>query len=259
MIYRELVRLGVPAEERNYPVNSLFDAFVQNFENDSNQKVFVDPNWNYFCQFVQDKPNRPMIREQNHIKLYVPLDKKHMYIGADRIFNFLSEQQIPHISKVGSNIRNDDIVLRLVNPEDARKVIAYIGSDPYLQDGLLPANPFLHQENGVAMTCDGNSSFSTTLSFMLTEYIHQKKQRNELDSVSVNDFYAFIDYLHQYLFIETQGNFSQIQRLFLRIKNSKNASDLKIVFDILKESRRPDSHLMITFKFMKEVVNQMKY
>lgn len=240
MIYRELVRLGVPDKEKNYSVDSLFTAFVQNFESDTNQRVFVDPNWSYFCQFIQDEPNRPMVNEQNHIKLYVPLDEKHMYVGVDKIFNFLSEQKIPHISKVGSNIRNDDVVLRLVNPEDARKVIDYIGKDQYLQNGLLPANPFLHQENGIAMTCDGNLSFSTSLAFMLTEYIHQKKQMNALDYVNANDFYTFTDYLYQYLFVEKKADFAEIQRLFPRVQNSKNVADLKIVFDVLKESRRPD-------------------
>ena len=86
IIYRELVRIGVPDKEKNYSVDSLFTAFVQNFESDTNQRVFVDPNWSYFCQFIQDEPNRPMVNEQNHIKLYVPLDEKHMYVGVDKIF-----------------------------------------------------------------------------------------------------------------------------------------------------------------------------
>ncbi len=56
-----------------------------------------------------------MAYNPNHIKLYIPLDARHIYRGVDQIFNFLSENDISHVSKVGSAIRNDDIVIRLEN------------------------------------------------------------------------------------------------------------------------------------------------
>lgn len=239
-IYYHLIEQDVPIEEQSYPVNRFFDDFVDNFKDEQNLNVFVDPNWNYFCQFISQKPNESMVRNPNHIKLYIPLDARHIYRGVDQIFNFLSENDISHISKVGSHIRNDDIVVRLTKPEDAKKLIDFVQNSSYLQEGLLPASPFLHQESGIAMTCDGNLSFSNSLACMLTEYIHQKKQINALDYVNADDFYSFTDYLYQYLFVEKKVDFAEIQRLFPRVQNSKNVADLKIVFDVLKESRRPD-------------------
>lgn len=239
-VYYHLVRQDVPAEERSYPVNRFFDDFVQNFKDYENLNVFVDPNWNYFCQFISQKPNEVMAYNPNHIKLYIPLDARHIYRGVDQIFNFLSENDISHVSKVGSAIRNDDIVIRLEKPEDAQKLIHYVQNSSYLQEGLLPASPFLHQEGGVAMTCDGSLSFSNSLSCMISEYIQEKQMNHQLNQVGAHDFYSFVDSLYRDLYISQEADFNAIHQHFPSVVNQKCISDLKGIFEIIHESKRAD-------------------
>ena len=191
----------------------------------------MDPKWQYFCQFISQKPNEDLTKNPNHIKLYIPLDAKHIYRGVDKIFNFLSSQNISHISKVDSNIRNDDIVIRLTNLDDAKKLI----NSTYLQEGLMPPNPFLYQEGGIAMTCDGTLSFSNALSCMLTEYIKQKNTNHQLDSINVYDFYSFVNSLYQNLYQSYSKDIQQISQYFPRVTNSKGVSDLKWIFEIIQK------------------------
>lgn len=237
-VYYFLVRQGIEVEDRNYPVQQFFDDFIRNFKDHHNLNVFVDPNWQYFCQFISQKPDEDLTQYPNHIKLYIPLDAKHIYRGVDQIFNFLSDQNISHISKVGSNIRNDDIVVRLTKPDDAKKLIDFVKNSSYLQEGLLPTNPFLYQDGGIAMTCDGTLSFSNALSCMLTEYIQQKKNGQQLDNVGVYDFYSFVNSLYQDLYISHSADMNKISQYFPRVTNQKQISDLKWIFEIIQKSQQ---------------------
>ena len=52
----------------------------------------------------------------------------------------------------------------------------------YLQEGLLPASPFLHQEGGIAMTCDGSLSFSNSLSCMISGVYSRETNESSIKS-----------------------------------------------------------------------------
>ena len=52
-------------------------------------------------------------------KLYIPLDKEHIFDGANQLFDFLIREKIPHVSKIGKYISMDDIVVRVDTPENA--------------------------------------------------------------------------------------------------------------------------------------------
>ena len=225
-IYNELIRLGVDEKEKSvnlrdtkspqkfscnhyysYIVNpdSAFNNWLQHFDKNNNIDVFVSPNWSYFCQFVSKDKTASIAKD--HIKVYIPLDAKHIEEGAKQIFDFLSNNNIPHLSKIGKNIRFDDIVIRLVNKEDADKLINFVNNNKYIQNGLIEANPFAFNYNGIALACDGNLSYNDTIAGLIDMYIGQKKRENALNTVGLRNFYSYLINVYQKQFIEHKIDF----------------------------------------------------
>lgn len=202
-IYYHLTSLGVPSNENYMSINNLFDNWMQHFESNPNSRVFVDPKWNYFCQFVS--ADRKARDSKDHLKVYIPLDSTHIEKGAKEIFEFLSRNGISHGSKIGSHVRFDDIVIRLINPNDVSKLISFINSNQYIQEGLIPANPFAFSINGIAMAVDGSLSYNSTVASMILFYINEKRRTNSLETVNVNDFYSFVVNYYNYVFFSAKG------------------------------------------------------
>ena len=112
-IYSDLVRLGVSDSERKHDLSheGVFQRWVDDFASVSNIDVFVADDWQYFCQFISKDGLARSAGE--HIKIYVPLDAAHIDRGAKEIFSFLSKEGISHLSKIGSHVRFDDVVIRV--------------------------------------------------------------------------------------------------------------------------------------------------
>lgn len=201
-VYSQLIRIGVKPQERNFkmPDNGLFDNWIQRFANTPNINVFVSPNWRYFCQFKNDDGR--VVGSSDHIKVYIPQDSLHIEQSANMIFDFLAKNNIPHLSKIGSDIRFDDIVIRLINPEDEIKLREFVNNNQYIQAGLIPANPFLFQIDGIALACDGSISFNSTVASYITLYIRERKKQNKLNNVGISDFYTFVQDYYQRTFID---------------------------------------------------------
>ena len=128
IIYHELIKLGVSQDDLkdfNKSTDYLFGHWIKNFRDKDGIKVFVDPFWSYFCQFQ----NGNLYNELNHLKIYIPVDSTHINEAANKIFEFLRENNIKHLSKIASEIRFDDIVVRLINPDDVLKLIDFINND----------------------------------------------------------------------------------------------------------------------------------
>ncbi len=202
-IYYHLTGFGLPPTENHKPIKYYFNNWIQHFEKDKNLRVFVDPNWSYFCQFTSADGKARSCNE--HLKVYVPLDSNHLERGAKEIFEFLSKNGISHGSKIGSQVRFDDIVIRLVNPSDLSKLISFINDNSYIQEGLIPANPFAFNVNGIALAVDGALSYNATVSSMILFYINDKKSKNNLESINVNDFYNFVVNYYNYAFTSSEG------------------------------------------------------
>lgn len=202
-VYGELTALGVPPSEKRAEIDHHFSGWMRHFRNDPNCSVFVSPNWQYFCQFIS-KDGLARSAEE-HIKIYVPLDAAHIDRGAKEIFSFLSKEGISHLSKIGSHVRFDDVVIRLINPEDVSKLMNFINNNKYIQDGLMPANPFVFNLNGIPMAVDGSLSFNSTVASFVQLYINDKIDKNILDTVGVDDFYAFVNKYYNEVFANAQG------------------------------------------------------
>ena len=197
LMYYALTRLGTFSDNRyllcrNEELHQIikkdgfFDRWVSRFSNSYNTNVFVADNWNYFCQFKSgDVINN---NDGEFIKIYVPLDYSHLEEGVNRIFDFMDYNGIKHASKVGSDIRFDDLVIRVATKEEADVILDFIKNDQYIQEGLLPANPFAFNKNGVALACDGMTSYNSVLSVFLEQFINQ----NDASNLTSENFYNYL-------------------------------------------------------------------
>ncbi len=202
MIYRYLIRLNISNEEQALAIdNSHFPAWISRFEENENIDCFVSENWKYFCQFVNGK-----IKQNEYIKVYVPLDSQHIWDGVNIIFDFLSQNNIIHQSKVGKRFRFDNVVIRLTNKKDAEKLIKFIKTNQYIQDGLVEPNPFAYNKDNIALACDGNISYNETVSSCIGIYISEKRKNNQLDEVGVKDFYVFLSNYYYNVFMNKDYN-----------------------------------------------------
>lgn len=242
--YNYLTSLGLPKKEINKTINNNFNEWVNHFAKNPKCRVFVSDNWKYFCQFVSN--DMQARRASEHIKVYIPLDSKHIKLGAEKIFEFLSQNNISHVSKIGSHVRFDDIVIRLINPDDLVKLINFVSSDNYIQKGLLPANPFLYTINGIALASDGRISINMTIANLISLYIKDCKEKNQLYNVSVDDFYHFITKYRNEVFSSSRG-YSKFINDFISVLGKFNDSDIKDllinyqnVFDLIIKCKNPN-------------------
>ncbi len=245
-IYHDLIFRGVPLSDRrvnisveesrqhpNYFINSEFESpyagpnspfnnWIKYYARSDKTDVFISPNWTYFCQFVSKDGKARRARE--HLKVYIPLDSNHVEDGARLIFNFLEDNNISHGSKIGKKIRFDNIVVRLVNPEDVDKLINFVNNNAYLREGLLPANPFAYNRNGIALAIDGSLSYNCTVADMIDLYIDHRKKTNTLNQVNNQDFYYYIEKLYYSYFVSKSRNgedYNTISNYISRVLNDK--------------------------------------
>lgn len=184
-----------------------FENWINRYKNNPKINVFVSPSFKYFCQFLSNDDKARQVPD--HIKVYVPLDPEHIEQGSNMIFDFLTQNNISHLSKIGKDTRIDDIVIRLANKEGAIKLINFVSSNNYIQEGLLKSNPFTLNVNNLAIACDGKISYNETIAILLQLYITNKRQENSLNEVNVNDFYEFVHNYYKKVFV----NKTHIHRL----------------------------------------------
>lgn len=203
IIYNELTKLGLDKEERNKKINIYFNNWINYFEFNDNCSVFVSDKHPYFCQFVSG--DDIAWDSEEHLKVYVPLDEQHINRGVIEIFEFLSISNISHVSKVGSDVRFDDIVVRLVDPDDMIKFVDFLNGNDYIQEGLIKPNPFAFCERGIPMVVDGSESFNFVVANLIFIYIDDKSKKRSLNKVGCDDFYYFIERYYNEVFSSNIG------------------------------------------------------
>jgi hypothetical protein len=168
---------------------NFFQYWIQRFQRKNNINVFVDENWKYFCQFVNNLGSR-----DGYIKLYIPIDYEHLYDGANILFDFLERNNIPHQSKIGKKVRADNVIIRLAYDdfENAKKIIDFINKNPYLKSGLNKTNPFIPTMNGIGFMQEHGNSYNSDLASYIENYINQARSRGQ-KNVSAEEFKAFLE------------------------------------------------------------------
>ena len=190
MIYHKLIFQSVSPEDRKVDLtdNGTFAKWCS--KERANTNTFVSPTWQYFCQFVsKDGYARA---SSNHIKVYVPLDAAHIERGVNELFDFLDKNNISHLSKVGKKIRFDGVVIRLTNENDLDKLLKFIESNKYIQEGLLKPNSFAYNEGNIALASDGDLSYNATVANYILLYMKKLKEENALDTANLKGFYEFV-------------------------------------------------------------------
>jgi len=91
-IYYELIFNNLPPEKR-VDLSAYFDFWQHFFANNEKTKVYVQNDWNFFCQFVDknvyySKPN------VDPVKIYVALKPEWLTDGVNQIFKFLADNNI---------------------------------------------------------------------------------------------------------------------------------------------------------------------
>lgn len=186
-IYSQLMCFNIRNSQGPYQnIEPYFQEWANHFENNSNIKVFQVPDRKCFLWFSNGK------MKGNEVKLYIPLDKDHIKQGGKQLFDYISSTNIEHQSKIANKIRNDNIVVRVNNMEDAKKVIDYVSQNSYLMEGMTRINPFLPSCNGIGITMDNSYSYNSTLCKIISNFLNQLKQYNRLDMFTVAELNKYI-------------------------------------------------------------------
>ena len=200
IVYANLIRLGTgKIDKDNFDIHDMFSDWINEFKDVNNIDVFVSKKSNYFCIFENE--NEESIYAYNKIKMYIPLDKEHIYEGANRLFKFMAENNMSHNSKIARKVRFDDIVLRIDSKSDASKIEEFVMNDKYIQEGMIKHNPFAFHRNNIAYAWDGRESFNTVLSQYISNYINGI-DKNKLDKASYKDFAIYLSSVYNDTFIK---------------------------------------------------------
>ncbi|MEG1048725.1 MAG: hypothetical protein RSA15_05505 [Bacilli bacterium] len=195
LVYGELVTYGI---EENSKINTIFKVWTENYKFRNNIQVFIADNYKYFCQFT----NRLEEINKECIKLYIPQDKKHIQKSVIKIFDFLENNNIKHISKIAEDFRLDNIVIRVEELNDANQIATFINNDKYILEGLISPNPFAMNDTNIAYSVDGKASYNNEVSKYISGYINKLKKQNRLHLVSLDDFKIFVNHIYNNIFIK---------------------------------------------------------
>lgn len=206
-IYSNLAIYGLTqADIDDRYIGDKFENWINKFQNDPNLLVYYTERQPGFLQF-HNKKNQG----DKHVKLYLSYSKDKIEHCVDKIFKYISEEDMPTCSKVARATRSDSVVLRMDNFDDAAKVINFINSDYELTSSAKDTNPFSIKHGVVGIAYDDMLSYNSTLSYVMEEYFNYCRSNNILSSVSVENFREYVNQYHDYYFKNNEGiyEFSQ--------------------------------------------------
>ena len=125
LLYAQLIsfRLGnasIPFEN----VEKYFRNWITTFKPNPLIDVYRDHTNPFVCHFVSKKD---LPTDKGTSKIYGPMDATHIKDGVLELFEFLSLENIAHISKVLSSVRNDNVIIRVSSIEDVNKIVGVDG------------------------------------------------------------------------------------------------------------------------------------
>lgn len=195
MVYHELCRSGLEEKEMGpdrelIDNRNLFDTWFNRYRGANDVFAYCDPNWNYFFQFRRwnDEENK-----DEFIKLYIPIKKNSLYNGVNQIIDFIRSLGVQHCSKVSSKIRSDNFIVRLKKGDydTAYKIINFIKTNAYLQDGLNETNPFVPTVDGIGIMEETGISYNSEMANLISNYIDDCYKKG-VTNVDINSFSAWM-------------------------------------------------------------------
>ena len=188
-VYNHLIMRNVDKINKDKHVNNYFSMWYYRFKN-KNIDVFYDKNNSSFCRFECVDEDLSY-----NYKIYIPTDYKHICTSVNKIFDFISDNNIYHVSKVSNEIRNDDIVIRVSNESDCKKIVEFLNDDDYIQKGLIKNNCFAFADSGINLAYDEYGSYNDCLSCLIADYLNgiYKDNNKDMDDVNINTFGIYLD------------------------------------------------------------------
>ena len=235
-IYHELIFNKIPPNKQ-VDLSAYFDYWQEIFTSDPRTSVYVQEGWEFFCQFVnrdvcQKKPNI------DPIKIYVTLKPEYLALGANQIFKFLSDNNIKHRSKIGRVLRDDNIVIRVYDLKEAKKLINFINSNEFLVKGHMDVSPFCFQSGIVGLAMDNYLSYNSVVCFLISKYLEYKKSMCQLNDVNCQDLYEFVQrfdmrqsvYNEEMNFIKSPADITVLNEIRLLFSKSLVSNDINDVY-----------------------------
>ena len=219
LVYSNLVGLNTTNES----IEDYFPHYMALFKGKNNLEIYTDNNFFYL------KSSDNKINIHDSIKIYIPLDKWHIYNGVKEIFEYINKSGIPHYSKITKRVRTDDITINVDSISNAEKIRNFINNNDYIKTGLLDINPFTYTDGNISYIWDGNLSYNVVLSNWLSDYINTTN-----DEVSFKKFisYVYKNYIEIFKNGKNINNFAKnnnIENYITELGDYKTITELLIV------------------------------
>ena len=193
-IYHGLMTYGLKEEEKqDKSIKYMFNKWIEHYKN-TNLIVYESELQKRFLQFHSSNGRN----SEDYVKIYVTFAKEDMESCVMQIFDFIGQNKFETYSKVSDVIRSDAIVLRMANINDAKKVINFINTNPYLSSKARKTNPFLIKNGVVGLASDRDLSYNSTIAFLITKYY---KSVSNYDNVNYENFKLFAQNYYNDVFI----------------------------------------------------------
>ena len=249
MVYANLIRLGRRVINSRY-INNNFLDWIETFKETANINVFEVDYCQDFCKFVNDDYN--VITSYNMIKMYIPVDDAHISEAAKRIFGFMAQNKMIHHSKIAKKVRFDDIVIRVSDEENAKKIEEFVMNDAYIKEGLMKPNPFAFNNGYISYAWDGELSFNMVVASYISGYINELKNNNKLDTVSYKGLVTYIGKIYDAVFKE--GKYKDDYIDAMKVEEEYQLDNYQKVTELLLHSLMPGKTTEDFFKVYNDIV-----
>lgn len=189
-IYKKLIQRGIYLNESKVKTTQWYPIWMANLGKLKNLDVYLPNKKQGFLQLRNTDPTK--IDVESYIKIYIPLHRSHFNQCVQRLFTFLSEENIIHNSKIRNQIAGDAVVVRVTSRLDVDRITNFIKQDSLFDTALIKPNPFTIQKEGLAIVKDGNLSYNSILCYYIENYI-----KKEHGVVSLARFYKYVDLCYQ--------------------------------------------------------------
>ena len=186
-IYSLLSSYGLYKDEvQSLYSENYFAYFIEFYKDNNNIDVFFDKSQKDYLQ----ANNIASTRDYNFIKLYINISKDDYFDVVKKLLDFLSKNpDIKHLSSISKVCRSDQIVIRVRTIEDALRISHFINGDLSIVNTLRYPNPFLFRDKLIGYSFDNELSFSTSISYLINEYLESKNAEEEINA---DDFVYFV-------------------------------------------------------------------
>lgn len=232
-IYAELTRFNVLSNK----ISSIsYDSLVgiqvvlnNKYKNNEKVNTFTSSDGNFWViENRMGKSDKEYYDNVNNgIKLYIPVQIENLCKIAEKLFNYMINEEIIMQCKIPKEMRNDALICRVRTREDVTKVSNYIKSLNY-KSNIRP-NPFLYDNGNMCITIDSSLSYNSVTARLLEQYLNTRRTSKNLEDVCCNDFNDFIKSQTRYL---SDTSKKSIMDLY-NINNERKYSEFIIISQII--------------------------